>query len=44
MTNPIRNLILILKKRRNHLIKKYAKILNERAKSATIANRLISLS
>lgn len=44
MTNPIKNLILILKKkRRDHLIKKYAKILDQRTKSAELAYRLISL-
>ena len=44
MTNPIKNLILILKKkRRNHLIKKYAKILDQRTKSTRKAYRLIGL-
>lgn len=44
MTNPIRNFILILKKKqRNYLIKKYAKILGQRAKSTRTAYRLIGL-
>ena len=44
MTNLIKKTILILKKKRHHyLIKKYAKILGQRAKSARIAYRLIGL-
>lgn len=44
MTNLIEKTILILKKKRRHyLTKKYCKRLNQRAKLTRIANRLIGL-
>ena len=44
MTNLIEKTILILKKKqRNYLIKKYCKFLNQRAKLTKTANRLIGL-
>mgnify|MGYP001676406249 CR=1 FL=1 len=44
MTNLIKKTIRILKnKRRNYLIKKYCKLLNQRTKLARIANKLIGL-
>ena len=44
MTNLIKKTIHVLKKkRRDHLIKKYTKILDQRTKLTRIANRLIGL-